>query len=67
MKIPQSAFLLLGRNCEYIIEKIHFDTKQVMLKENEKVFNTVSVKNVRFNYAGFSDSEIEGFLNTFNS
>jgi len=67
MKTPTSATLLLGRNCEYPIDTIHFNTRQITLKESEKVYNTVSIKNVIFNYSGFSDDEIRAFQNAFNN
>ena len=63
MKIPQHATLMLGRNCKYPIETVHFATKLVTLKENEKVFNTVSVHDVRFDYTNFTEAEIKRFQN----
>lgn len=59
--IPKHATLLLGRNCKYQVECIHFDTKQVTLKEKEKVFNTVSFNNVIFDYSGLSQNEVRRF------
>ena len=61
MKIPKSAVLLLGRDREYPVEKIHFNTGLVTIKESEKVYNTVSIKNVDFNYTGLSEEEIRSF------
>ena len=61
MKIPQYAFLLLGRNCKYPIETINFATKLVTLKESNKVYNTVSIHNVKFDYTNFTNVEIKEF------
>lgn len=65
MKTPQKALLLLGRNKSYPIVAIHFDTKQVTLKESDKVYNTVSIKDVIFDYTGLNESEIKDFQNRF--
>lgn len=65
MKKPNRALLLLERNQIYPIDVIHFDTCQVTLKESEKVYNTVSVNNVIFDYSGFSIDEINMFQKSF--
>lgn len=67
MKIPQKAFLLLNRNQEYPIDKMHFDTGQVTLKESKKVYNTVSRKNLRFDFSTFTKSQIKTFLSAFKN
>lgn len=63
MKIPKYATLLLNRNVKFPIEKIHFETKQVTLREKQKVYNTVSVKNVSFDYSDLTITEIACFKN----
>lgn len=65
MKTPTHAKLLLGRNCKYPIEKIHFKTQQVTLRESEKVYNTVSIKNVEFDFSDFTEAEIMDFQRSF--
>lgn len=65
MKEPKSAKLLLGKNKKYPIEVIHHDTQLVTLSERKNVFNTVSIKDVEFDFTGFSQEEIESFLNSF--
>lgn len=65
MKTPTHAKLLLGRNCKYPIEKIHFKTQQVTLRESEKVYNTVSIENVEFDFSDFTDAEIREFQRSF--
>lgn len=65
MKVPSHATLLLNRNRKYSIDQIHFKTGQITLKESEKVYNTVSIKNVIFDYSGFSVSEIINFEKKF--
>ncbi len=66
IKTPTYATLLLGRNEKYIVEKLHLDTKQVVLRENPKVYNTVSVKNVIFDFSNFTDVEIKEFRQALN-
>ena len=64
--IPKYATLLLGRNCKCEVINVHFDTHQVTLKEREKVFNTVLIKDVVFDYTGYSKIEIIAFLKRFS-
>lgn len=64
MKVPKKA-ILLSINQEFPIDVIHYRTGQITLKEKEKVYNTVSIKNVRFDYSDFSESEIRTFQNKF--
>lgn len=61
MKKPKYATLLLDRNIKYPVEKIHFETKQVTLREKTKVYNTVSVNNVSFDFSDFTNTEMENF------
>lgn len=63
MKKPQFARLLLGVNEKFQIQNLHFDTNQVTLKENDKVFNTVSLKYVLFDYSGFTKEQVIEFEN----
>lgn len=65
MKTPTNAKLFLGRNCTFPIEKIHFKTQQVTLRESEKVYNTVSIKNVEFDFSDFTKAEIIEFQRLF--
>ena len=65
MKTPTHAKLLLDRNCKYSIEKIHFKTQQVTLRESEKVYNTVSIKSVEFDFSDFNEAEIREFQRSF--
>ena len=55
-KIPKEAKLLID-NKIYKIDKIHFNTKQVTLKESEKVYNTVLIKYIEFVFDDFSNEE----------
>ncbi|MCH5213075.1 MAG: hypothetical protein J1G06_08665 [Oscillospiraceae bacterium] len=66
MKLPQNAMLLLGRKTTYPIAAIHFKTKQVTLKESDKVYNTVSIKDICFDYSGFDEEDIKNFHAMFN-
>ena len=65
MRIPTNAKLFLGRNRTFPIEKIHYKTQQVTLRESEKVYNTVSIKNVEFDFSDFTDAEIMDFQRLF--
>lgn len=65
MKEPKKAKLLLRKSAIYPIEVIHYDTQLVTLAERKNVFNTVSIKNVEFDFTGFSQEEKESFLNRF--
>lgn len=67
MKIPKYAVLLLDRNVKFPVEKIHFETKQVTLREKPKVYNTVSVKNVSFDFSDLTNVEIENFKRALNT
>lgn len=55
---PQYATILLGKNEKLPIIKIHYKTKQVTLKEGEKIYNTVSFKNVIFDFDGLTERDI---------
>lgn len=67
MKKPTHATLLLNRNCKFPVVNVHFKTQQVTLQEKEKVYNTVSIKNVVFDYSDFTESEIREFQRAFFS
>ena len=57
MKSPRCAKLLIRNRICYPVVKIHFETNQVTLRENEKVFNTVDINNVEFDFGDFSNEE----------
>ena len=65
IKIPAKAKLLIRYNQEYLIENVHFKTNLITLKEREKVYNTVSVRNVEFDFSDFSTEEIVTFWRKF--
>ena len=65
MKTPANAKLFLGRYRTFPIEKIHYKTQQVTLRESEKVYNTVSIKNVEFDFSDFTKAEIIEFQRLF--
>ena len=67
IKIPKKAKLLIRFNQEFLIETVHFKTQLITLKENEKVYNTVSAKNVEFDFSNFTPKEIEIFQRMFES
>ena len=64
--MPKKAKLII-RNCkEYDIVKIHFDTNLITLQESTNVYNTVSVKNVIFNFDGLTKEDVERFERKFS-
>lgn len=65
MKQPKYAKLLIREGICFPVIKIHFETKQVTLQEKEKVFNTVSIKNVDFDFSDFTVQEKEEFCRNF--
>jgi len=65
-KTPQKAKLLLGLNKTFSVARIHYDTKLVTLQESEKVFNTVSIENVVFDFSDFTREEIAVFMKKFD-
>ena len=65
MKQPQYAKLLIRDNEYFRIARIHYASKQVTLQETEKVYNTVSIKNIAFDFSGFSEKEKEEFCRKF--
>ena len=65
LKQPQYAKLLIRDNECFRIAKIHYASKQVTLQEREKVYNTVSIKNVAFDFSGFTEKEKEEFCGKF--
>ena len=62
---PKKAKILLRENKVYPIKVIHFSSKQVTLQESEKVFVTVLVEDVEFDYSGMDKNAIEEFRNKF--
>ncbi len=62
---PKVARLLLGRNKCYPVKVFHFSTKQVTLQESDKVYNTVSIFDVEFDYSEMSQKEILEFRSKF--
>ena len=67
MKKPTKALLLLGKNQYYKIRVIHFNTGLITLEEKENVYNTVSIKNIVFDFSDFTENEKETFLMSFSS
>lgn len=65
MKEPKTAKLLLKKNTIYPVDIIHYETGLVTLAERSNVFNTVSIKNVEFDFTDFSQEEQEIFQNLF--
>ena len=65
MKEPKTAKLLLKKNTIYLVDVIHYETGLVTLAERSNVFNTVSIKNVEFDFTDFSQEEQEIFQNLF--
>ncbi len=65
IKVPKKAKLLIRSNQECLIEAVHFNTRLITLKERPKVYNTVSIKNVDFDFSGFTLDEITAFLRKF--
>lgn len=63
-KVPKKAKLLID-NRIYEIDRIHFKTRQVTLKESEKVYNTVMIKYVEFVFDEFSEKEKQKFERKF--
>ena len=57
MKYPRYAKLLIRDNICYPVVKIHFESNQITLQEKEKVFNTVNLKNVEFDFSDFTNEE----------
>ena len=65
MKEPKTAKLLLKKNTIYPVDVIHYETGLVTLADRSNVFNTVSIKNVEFDFTDFSQEEQEIFQNLF--
>lgn len=65
MKEPKTDKLLLKKNTIYPVDVIHYETGLVTLAERSNVFNTVSIKNVEFDFTDFSQEEQEIFQNLF--
>lgn len=63
-KVPHKAKLLID-NKIYEIDKINFNTKQITLRESEKVYNTVLIKYVKFIFEGFNEEEKVDFEKKF--
>ena len=66
IKVPQKAKLLIRNSQECLIEVIHFKTKLITLRERKKVYNTVSIGNVEFDFTNFSPREIVIFWRKFD-
>ena len=62
---PKKAKLLLERNKFYPIKTIHFSTKQVTLQESDKVYNTVSISDVEFDFSNMTQKEVSDFKAKF--
>ena len=65
MREPQYAELLIKDKKRFLIVKIHYDSRQVPLKETEKVYNTVRIADVDFDFADFTEKEKEEFCRKF--
>ena len=67
MKVPEYARFLENRECCYPIEKIHYDTRLVTLRESTflNVYNTLSIRDVEFCFDGFTQDEIDAFMDSF--
>ena len=65
MKEPKTAKLKHKKNTIYPVDVIHYETGLVTLAERSNVFNTVSIKNVEFDFTDFSQEEQEIFQNLF--
>lgn len=65
MKQPQYAKLLIRNNAYLKIARIHYASNQVTLQESKKVYNTVNIKNVAFDFSGFTEQEKEEFCRKF--
>ena len=65
IKLPRRAKILIQSNHIYPIIKIHFRTGLVTVKESDRVYNTVSIKNVTFDFSDFSEEEIMAFWSKF--
>ncbi len=57
IKRPRYAKLRIRNNICYPVVLIHFETNQVTLRENEKVFNTVNINDVEFDFSDLSNEE----------
>lgn len=65
IKSPRYAKLRINNNICYPVVRIHFETNQVTLKEKEKVFNTVNINNVEFDFSDLSNEEKVEFCKYF--
>lgn len=65
-KLPTRARLLIRNREEFPVVRIHFNTNLVTLQEGDKVFNTVSIKCVEFDFSNFTKEEQEEFFKKFN-
>lgn len=67
MKEPKAAKIFFRENAMYPIEVIHYETGLVTLAERKNVFNTVSIKNVEFDFTGFTRQDQDSFLERFKT
>ena len=68
MKTPKRAtYLLREEHPIYPVIKVHFNTRLVTLQDGDNSFNTVNIKNVRFDFTDFTKEERDKFMNSFNS
>lgn len=65
LRQPKYAKLLNRGGKSFRIACIHYDSSQVTLQENEKVYNTVSIENVNFDFSDFTNIEREEFCRKF--
>ena len=67
MRVPTYARLKENKNCCYPIEKIHYDTRLVTLRESNRfnVYNTLNIMDVEFCFDGFTQEEIDAFMSSF--
>ena len=61
MKTPKRAtYLLREEHPVYPVIRVHFNTRLVTLQDGERSFNTVNIRNVEFDFAGFTQEEKAG-------
>lgn len=63
---PKNVILLTKGGKRFPIKAIHFSSKQVTIEESKNIFNTVSIKDVKFDYSAMTEKEINNFKKKFN-
>ena len=64
MRVPTYARLKENKNCCYPIEKIHYDTRLVTVRESTipMVHTTLNIRDIEFCFDGFTQEEIDTFI-----